>query len=800
MFAPGVLLAVAASCGHPSTPGTTSTNGGSTSVNGQGGADPSAGGTSSSSTEIILGDAGTGTVGGASPATSCDDAVYSDKFTPGDDTNTSNPEVAALLGRMTMTQKLAQMQGTSTGTADSKNYNDIQRSPDDTENNIRGYMYRDGPHGVNLDARQEGRTYDKNYSTVFPVTYARGASFDLDLEYRIGEAIGDETVATKNTMLLSPCMNILRHPYWGRSQETYGEDVYHLGRMASAHTAGLQTYVAGCAKHYAGNNIENGRANQNALMDEQTLREIYARHFEMVVRDGGVSCIMASYNSINGTKSTQNKHLLTEILRDDFGFKGTVLSDWWAMPPGQDFPSAAQAKQNAIGAVKAGLDIEVPWTMNFAQLQSAVDDGSLTPDDINKAVKHILDQKFRFNSARLDGPFGRKAASSTMVDGSVAGNDAHIELAREAAVKSMVLVKNADGVLPIKTDGSIKTIAVIGKSVDYTLQSTTPGSGTMNFVTDQPLGDRGSSRVNPDPAKVTGPLAGIQAIAQSKSITVTSGSDPAAASSADLTVVVVGHTPGDEGEEYAIPAGGDRASLALSAGQDDFVNQVATAANGKPVIVVIETGGIVNLPWLDKVAAVVMAFYPGQRGGQALAQLLFGEANFSGKMPVAWPKESDLPAFKTSATSTSMDYYIGYRDYDNRNITPIFPFGHGLSYSKFTYSNLQVPCSDVSKGGVVNVTVDIKNESSVAGDEVAFLFTSYPNATARRSKKELKGFYKVSLEANQAKRITIPLRVADLKYWKGDATGAWTIDSDVVNVMVGPDAGHLNLTGSFTVR
>ncbi|RYZ02736.1 MAG: hypothetical protein EOO73_30720 [Myxococcales bacterium] len=804
----GVLVSA---CSHPAAPapgtGTNTNTGGSNSGVGGGtgaqtsggsspGAGTSAGGiVGSGGSEVVLG--GASSMGGVAPAMSCGDAVYMDPYTPGY-TAPADPMVQTVLNGMSLQQKAAQMQGTPPGTSASKNYDDIQRSPDDTTANIRGYQYRDAGRGLNLDARQEGRPYMNNYSTAFPSASARGASFDLDLEYRLGSAMGDETTASQNTMLLAPCMNILRHPYWGRSQETYGEDVYHLGRMSSAMTAGIQQYIAACAKHYAGNNIENGRANNNAQMDEQTLREIYGRHFEMVVKDGGVSCVMASYNSVNGVKATQNKHLLTDILRNDFGFRGVVLSDWWAMPGDQNFPSASVAQSNATGAVKAGLDIEVPWILNFAQLQAAVTAGDLTQADINASAARILEQKFRFKSALLNGPIGLKTPTSTMTQGSITGNADHIDLAREAAVKSMVLLKNDNNNLPIKTDGSIKSIAVVGLKVPYTLQSTTPLSGTIDFAVDQPIGDRGSSRVNPDPAQVVGPAAGITQAAMKHSITVTSGNTAQAAANADFVVVMVGLTPGDEGEEYAIPAGGDRASLTLPAQQDMLVQQVA--ALNKPMVVVIQSGGIVNLPWLEQVPSVVMAFYPGMRGGQALGQLLFGEANFGGHMPVAWPKEADLPPFKDTATTTTMDYFLGYRYLDKNNKTPIFPFGHGLSYTSFTFSNLNVPCTDVTKNGVVNVTVDVQNNSAVAGDATAFLFVSYPNTTARRSVKELKGFYRVSLEGNQGKRVTIPLRVADLKYWNGDASGSWVVETGDVKIMVGPDAGHLELTGTLPVK
>jgi beta-glucosidase len=808
-FAPAFgALALGFACSHRQAPpgGTTVNAGGSSNPSGgssnpSGGSSNPSGGSSNPSggvgggsggSEVVIG--GSGGTGGQIEKMSCGDGTYSDKYTPGY-TDPPNPQVQTLVNTMTLEQKFTQMRGTAPGTESSKNYDDIQRSPDDPANNIRGYMYRDGPRGVNLDARQQGRPYVSNHSTAFPVTMARGASFDLELEYRVGEAQGDETVASQNTMMLGPCMNILRHPAWGRAQETYGEDSYHLGRIASAYTVGVQQFVAACAKHYAGNNIENGRENLNAQMDEQTLREVYGRHFEMVVRDGGVACIMAAYNSVNGTKSTQNRHLLTEILRDDFKFRGLVLSDWWAMPPGQNFPSASTAQDNAANAVQAGLDLELPWNLNFAQLGAVVP--SRIPEAlINQAVSRILEQKFRFNSALLNGQLGLKQPSTTMTNGSITNNDHHIDLARETAVKSMVLLKNDNNTLPIKTDGSIDKVAVIGANVSYTLQNTTPMSGTINFAVDQPLGDRGSSRVNADPAKTTGPTAGLTAVGASHGITVVSGNSASAVGDADFVVVMVGLTPQHESEEYASPNGGDRQNFSLPGNQNQLVSDVA--ALGKPMVVVIEAGSMIDMPWLSQVPAVVMAWYPGQRGGQALAQLLLGEANFSGKLPFTWATGWDqLPTFN-QGTTTSMSYYLGYRYFDQNNLTPLYPYGHGLSYSTFSYSNLQVACSDVTKNGVINVHVDIANTSPVAGEEVAFLFVSYPSTSARRSKKELKGFYKVQLDGNQAKRITIPLRVADLKYWDMNSN-SWVVESGPVQIMVGPSSADLPLTDTVQV-
>jgi beta-glucosidase len=273
-------------------------------------------------------------------------------------------------------------------------------------------------------------------------------------------------------------------------------------------------------------------------------------------------------------------------------------------------------------------------------------------------------------------------------------------------------------------------------------------------------------------------------------------------------VVVAGLTPYDEGEEYN--RSGDRTTFALdgkpnNAGnntgvQNKLITDAVTNAAGKPVIVVLEGGSVIDMPWLSQVSAVVMAWYPGMVGGAALGQLLLGQKNFSGKLPISWPKAlTDLSAFDGGATTT-MDYYLGYRYFDQPGKTPpLFPFGYGMSYTKFDYSNLVVPCGTATKNSVVNVTVDVTNSGSVAGDEVVLLFVSYPSTTKRRSVKELKGFARVSLDAGAKKTVTIPLRVSDLKYWDNTSSN-WVVESGPVKVMVGPSSATLPLNDTFTVN
>jgi beta-glucosidase len=770
-------------------------------------------------------DGGTPLVGDAGPPvtkTACSDSTYADPWTPGYASDkAAESTVQSLVDEMTNTELADQMRGTTTGGL--TNFADIFRSPEDPTKGIRGFHFRDGPRGVCLAAElPEGKN---GYSTAFPVPEARAAAFDMDLEYQIGEAIADEVVASidptngqHNNLVLAPVINILRHPAWGRAQETYGEDSFLLGRMGTAFTAGAQTYIPACAKHFAAYDIEDGRSANNSRMDEQTLREHYAAHFGMVVRDAGVSCIMAAYNLVTvpldgtPTKSAADKHLLTDILRGDFGYEGFVLSDWWAMSPGTAFATTDTLQANAAAGVSAGMDMELPWSYNYAELEAiSGPNGSIEPFQILESSSRILRQKYRFNVANLGKPIvGLRAPTTTFSQlDSIENNADHIALARRTAIEGMVLLKNDNATLPIKRS-SVKTVAVVGGSVNFHLNFGNL-NGTIDFTTEVRLGDLGSSRVFSDPAKSSGPFAGIQAAAGS-SIQVVRGNDASIAQNADFVVVVVGLTPEDEGEEYT--GAGDRFSFALDAKsmnhptlQNDLVK--AVAALHKPMAVVIEAGSVIDMPWLSQVPAVVMAWYPGMDGGNALGQLLFGDADFGGKLPMTWPQKwTDEPPF-TQGSTTDFDYYVGYQYFDHYLKTPrgdgsfpappLFPFGYGLSYTTFSYGNLQVPCSTVSQNGVVYVQADVTNTGPVAGDDVAFLFVSYPGATARRPVKELKGFQRVSLDPGQTKRVTLPLRISDLRYWD-NAAAQWQPSTGTVQIMVGPSSDNLPLKDTLTVQ
>lgn len=831
--------------------------------NGERAGPPGTGGSgSSASASGSIGGSGSGTAGSGGGGTS--------GGTSGNGTSMACVTTAkSLVDNLSVQQLSTVMAGEPSGCAfNTPNLNDIFETPGLATPAIKGFKFRDGPRGVCMAANLPST--DTGYSTVFPVGSLRGATFDTALEKQVGKDMGDEIIASGHSMILAPVINILRHPAWGRAQETYGEDSYHLGIMGSAYVEGAQEYVPACAKHFAANNVENGRQGDIAILDEQTLYEIYGRHFEMVIQDAGVACIMASYNLVQSCQSVQtnpptgcgtaanatlNPELLTTMLRTTFGFTGFVLSDWWAMPGGlASCPGGMQAQtQEALYAQKgvtAGLDMELPWILNYTQLPTDVNNGNVNPALLKTAAENIVTQECRFN---LLSGHGLQTSANTL-DGQGDISDvggAHNQDARQVATEGMVLLKNSNNTLPIPK--TVKTLAVIGASLPFTLSSAADiSNGTVSFLTNAIngngrttllTGDLGSSRVYPDPAKSVGPLAGITAAAKAiGGINVVSGPDLATVTAASTTppdfyVVIAGNTPEDAGEDYT--GASDRLSFVLddklihadngNAVQDPLIEAVATAAAAGatpiPMVVVLEGGSVIDMPWLAQVPAVVMAWYAGQDMGDALADLLFGNKNFSGKLPLTWPNPSagscpgrcpatgmcpacfgDEPLFSGIGGKTVMDYYLGYRYYDHNAIKPLFAYGYGLSYTTYTYGALTAPAT-AGKTDTVMVTVPVKNTGTVAGDEVSFLFVSYPNtkraASLRSSPKELKGFVRTpNIMPGQTAMVSIPLRISDLKYWDSTANagkGQWATETGAINIMVGGSSDALTATGMLTI-
>jgi len=657
------------------------------------------------------------------------------------------------LSQMTLNEKLAQTAGKEPVwkllRGLTNNGDETWDGPGIKRLGVPQFFMIDGPRGVGLAK-----------TTAFTVGMSRGASWDKDLEYRIGEAMGYEARALGANVLLAPCINILRHPSWGRAQETYGEDPYHLGVMGSAFVVGVQEHVMACAKHYAANNTEGNRFTVDVKMDERTLREIYTPHFKMTV-DAGVASVMSAYNYFDGDKAGQNHHLITDVLKNDFGFKGFVVSDW------------VNATNNTIKAANNGMDVEMPSGAHLGMsLKRAIKSGKVPMSRVDDMVARILREKFRFITPDFQAGYDK---------GKVAGTE-HTALAREAAQKGVVLLKNDNNALPIDKS-RVKTIAVFGK-----------------LASAKNIGDRGSSDVH-SPYIVT-PLQGISdKVGNAVKVVYNQGLNPGeakdAAKNADAAIIVVGMTYKDEGEGgYGL---GDRLDLGLHKDEVQLIKDVCSV-NGR-CIVIMEGGAAITVSeWKDLPEAMLMAWYPGMEGGNALADIIFGDVNPSGKLPVTFHKNADqLPHFGNKDKVLKTDYYHGYRLFDKKGLDPEYPFGFGLSYTTYKYSGLKLDKKSVGKSGKVIAGVDVANTGKVAGEEVVELYVGYKGSKVDRPVKELKGFTKVALKPGETKTVSLEVKPENLAYWDVDKNG-WVIEEIEYVVYAGPCSSAKDLlSDSFKV-
>ena len=601
---------------------------------------------------------------------------------------------------------------------------------------IEGILFSDGPRGIVL-----------NSSTCFPVSMARGASWDIELEERIGNAIGIEGRSQGANFYGGVCINLLRHPAWGRAQETYGEDTYHLGEMGAALVRGVQKHMMACVKHYACNSIENARFKVDVKISERTLREVFLPHFKRCV-DEGCASIMSSYNKVNDEYASHSHHLLTKILREDWGFKGFVVSDF------------TLAVRDGKKAIKAGLDIEMPngWRMRPGKIVRWVKKKKISEDLINSMVKRIIKTKLRFNI-----PF-----DSTLYSKDKVVYEEHQRLALEAAEKSIVLLKNENALLPLNKN-QIKKIGVFGALANI-----------GNF------GDFGSSRVRP-PFVIT-PLEGLKKLTEAEIIYDQGKNGKRAsklAAECDIAIIVAGYTHKDEGE-YIFPHGGDRKSLTLRPEEENLIVEIAKV---QPKTIVIMEGGsaIITENWIDSVDAALMAWYPGMMGGLAMARILFGEVNPSAKLPCIFPKsESGLPFFDSSASQIEYGYYHGYHLLDKEGKSPRFPFGFGLSYSKFEYGTpkLKKNTLSIASDKELEVSITVKNISQRKGYEIIQLYIGNPQGEIERFIKELKDFKKILIDAGQTAEIQFHVPLNRLAYFEEESK-TWKIQTGTYRLLIG---------------
>ncbi|MDR1824258.1 MAG: glycoside hydrolase family 3 C-terminal domain-containing protein [Bifidobacteriaceae bacterium] len=623
---------------------------------------------------------------------------------------------------------------------------------------IPGVQFADGPRGIVV-----------GHSTAFPVSMARGATWDTALEEAVGLAIGREGRAQGATFFGGVCINLPRHPSWGRAQETYSEDPYLLGEFGAALTRGIQHNLMACVKHYALNSMENARFTVDVTCAPEVLHEFFLAHFRRVIEEGAY-CVMSSYNSVNGTWAGQNEELLTNILRGDWGFEGFVVTDFiWGMRDGSK-------------ALRAGLDVEAPFRQQRGRdLPGDLASGQAQWADVERAGLRIIATQLRY--------FATRDAAEPPID--VVASPEHRALARLAAARSMVLLRNepvgGSPVLPINP-ANLKSLAVLGRLADL------PNTG-----------DHGSSDVRA-PQVVTA-LAGLQAALPGTAVHHITADDPATAAAqaaaADVALVVVGYTADDEGEYVggevysrpeltalyppaltpeakqlerqlgaatteegrsvvgAVGEGGDRASIRLLPADVALIKAVA-AANPRTVVAIVAAGAVITAEWDTEVPAVLVAWYAGMEGGNALADVLLGAVDAAGRLPFSVPQdEADLPAFDRNAAAITYDRWFGQRLLDHKGVKAAYPLGWGLSYTTWALSGATAARSD-DRAAVVGVTV--ANTGSRDGRHVVQVY-----ARAADGERFLVGFAPVEVAAGGAATAQVPVSLVPLGKW--DAIG-----------------------------
>lgn len=596
-------------------------------------------------------------------------------------------------------------------------------------------------------------------STAFPQSTGLAAMWDPGLMRRVGVVIGREARARGVRQILAPTVNITRDVRCGRTEETYGEDPYLVSRKAVAYVKGVQSQGVACTlKHFAANFVGDGGRDSAAIeLSERMLREVCFPAFRAAVEEAGALGVMAAYNSVDGSPCTSNRWLLTDVLRGEWGFRGIVVADYLSVDQVHNCHCVAASPADAgRQSVEAGMDVELPHFVCFKEMIELASRGGVSIEAIDTAVRNVLRVK------ALTGVLDDASASPPEVS-RVTRCAAHRALALKTAQKAIVLLKNEDDLLPLGRD--IRTVAVLGPNANEGLLGSYSATGAQGIT----------------------PLAGLRNRA-GKRLTIryawgcdASGDDTKgiqkavrAASGADVAILVAGNRLETEGE------GRDRSCLDLPGMQEQLILDVA--ATGTPVVVVLVTGGAVTMGrWIDKVSAVLYAWYPGEQGGNAIADVLTGRVSPGGRLPFTLPRTaSQLPlVYNPKPSGRSSDYW------DLRGEQAMFPFGFGLSYTTFTYSNLRVTPRRIAPDGAVKVRVDVRNSGARRGDEVVQLYLSDLQASVVRPVRELKGFRRISLAPGQKRTVEFPLGRKELTMLDRDLNPV--VEPGVFEVAVG---GH----------
>lgn len=645
-----------------------------------------------------------------------------------------------IIEKMTLEEKAAFLSGKGEW-----NTRDIPRL------NIPSVYCADGPHGIRKQAGA-GDHLGLNESlpaTCFPTAATIANSWDEELGKEIGKALGEEASVLDVQVLLGPGLNIKRSPFCGRNFEYFSEDPYLAGKMAASYIRGVQSHgVYACPKHFAVNSQELRRMAMNSVLDERTLREIYLTGFEIAVKEGGAKAIMTSYNQVNGTYANENKHLLLDILRKDWGFDGIVITDWGGS---NDHVKGVQAQSN--------LEMPTPGLDSARQIAAAIQDGNLTMEELDICVDSLLDAVLELKD--------KTGSKKEKFD-----EQRHHDLARQAAVESAVLLKNADNILPLKAECKV---AVIG---DFAVEPRYQGAGSSMV---KPIFIETIEKSIVDyRLQVTGVSRGYKRTGETDEVLKNEALNLAA--KADVVLYCFGL------DEMSEVEGMDRSHMWIPQNQIELL-QAMVQVNDK-IIGILSAGASIEMPWHTCCKAILHGYLSGQAGASAMLDILSGKANPSGRLAESYPvRYEDTPAFRYfPSTERNAEYresiYVGYRYYDTSSVRVQYPFGFGLSYTEFTYTDLQV-----DKEGI---RVLITNTGDRDGAEVVQMYVGLQNAIVFRPAKELKGFKKIFLKAGESREVQIPFDDKTFRYWN-IRTNQWEVEMGTYQIMVGSSISDIRL-------
>lgn len=633
--------------------------------------------------------------------------------------------------------------------------------------NIPSIMMTDGPHG--LRKQSEGADHlginESVEATCFPTASALACSFDRDLVKELGIAIGEECQSENVSIVLGPGANIKRSPLCGRNFEYYSEDPYLSSEMAKNQIQGTQSQGIGTSlKHFAANNQEHRRMTIDTIVDERTLREIYLASFETAVKEAHPWTVMCAYNKLNGEYCSENYRLLTEILRNEWGFEGFVVSDWGAV-------------NDRDKGLSSGLELQMPADggMGDNLIVEAVKRNRLSEGVLDEAVERILNIIFK--------------AVENKRENVIYSKEKHHELARKIAGECMVLLKNEEKILPLKKEDNIAVIGELATKVRY------QGGG--------------SSHINP--TKVDNAYEEIVNFAGTENVRYARGYDLSIddtiydlaeeakklAIEADKVILFIGLPERYESEGF------DRTHLNIPKNQYDLVKTLKSV--NENIVVVLSNGSPIEMPFVSDVKAILEAYLTGQASGKAICDLLYGEVNPSGKLAETFPlKLSDNPSYlnfpgEVDKVEYKEGIFVGYRYYDKKAMDVLFPFGYGLSYTNFEYSNLKISKNEIGDTEKVTVSVNIKNIGDVFGKEIVQLYIRDKESSVTRPEKELKGFEKIGLEPGEEKEVTFILNKRSFAYYNVDL-GDWHVESGEFEILIGKSSREIVLKEVITVN